>query len=125
MDDIKKMLRSIYLYTGICTTFCAIIAWVLFGTPSFIGVGIGAILGVGGFYHIVRFCQSINGEVNGKKAGIANYAVRYLVYGVVMFGFACLKIPVLSMLAGLLCHKGAILIYSIHTRKEMDDVSSK
>ena len=125
MDEMKKMSISICQYTGILALLCAIIAWVCFGTSSFIGVGIGAILGIAGFFHIVMFCQRIDGQTDGKKAGIMNYVVRYLIYGVVMFGFAYLHIPVLSMLAGLVCHKGAILIYSIHTRKEMDDVSSE
>lgn len=125
MDEMKKMSISICQYTGVLAFVCAIIVWVCFGTLAFFGVGIGAILGIAGFFHIVMFCQHVNGETEGKKAGFMNYAVRYFLYGVVMFGFAYLHIPVLSMLAGLVCHKGAILLYSIHTRKEMDDVSSK
>ena len=125
MDNIKDMSKSIMAYTGIFTLICAIIAWAWFGFYTFLGVGIGSILGMIGFFHIVRFCQSIDGDTNGKKAGAINYVARYLLYAVVMFGFAYLKIPVLAMLAGFLCHKGAILIYSIHTRKEMDDVSSE
>ena len=125
MDNLKNLSKSIIGYTGIFALICAIIAWAWFGFQAFLGVGIGSILGMIGFFHIVRFCQSIDGDTNGKKAGIMNYVVRYLLYGVVMFGFAYLGIPVLAMLAGFLCHKGAILMYSIHARKEMDDVSSE
>ena len=125
MDNIKKMSKSIVNTTSAIGLVCAIISWVFFGFYACLGVGIGSLLGVFGFIHIVRFCQSIDGDTNGKKAGMVDYTIRYLLYGIVMFSFAYLGIPVLAMLAGFLCHKGAILIYSIHTRKEMDDVSSE
>ena len=125
MDNIAKMSKQIGKITFFLSIPASVLVGYFFKLHAFLGVWIGTGIGLLGFGWIVHFCRSISESTDGKKEGTIQYIGRYLLYGCLLFGFACFKIPVLSMLLGILCHKAAILLYSVRTRKEMEDVSSE
>lgn len=125
MDDLKKLSQEITKYTLLLFLPVVSIITLVFGWRSGIGVSIGMVMGLVGFYSIVHYCSSIPSNSSAKRSGAFHYIVRYCFYGLVMGIFAYLHIPVLAQLAGFLCSKGAILIVSSKLGKEIDHVSSE
>lgn len=125
MDDLKKLSQEITKYTLLLFLPVVLVIALAFGWRSGIGVVIGMILGLVGFYSIVHYCSSVQPDSSAKRSGTFHYLVRYCLYGLVMGIFAYLHIPVLAQLAGFLCSKGAILIVSGKLGKEIDHVSSE
>ena len=124
MGDLKKLFVQTGIYSLFLAVPCICIAFFAFGWRSAAGIVIGLALGMTGLFLIIRFARSIGTDPKARRAGLIQYVLRYCLYGIVMAFFAWRSIPVLAMLAGFMCTKGAILIYSQKLRKEADDVSS-
>lgn len=90
----------------------------------FAGVWIGALMSIAGLYAIVGYTRSLTTDTASKIRALLNYSVRYLFYGAVMLLAAFAGIPVLSLLAGFLCGKLALIYYSFKIRKEEEDGNS-
>lgn len=84
-----------------------------------IGIIIGTLCGIMGFNMIIKFSEKIDGDsVNVSRGSYNSYLRRYLMYTLVLILCAYVQIPVLAVLVGFLCHKGAIVLYSFIHRKE-------
>lgn len=57
--------------------------------------------------------------------GTQEYMKRYLMYGLVLVVSQLMELPILAVLVGLMCNKGAILLYALKERRiSMSDVSA-
>ncbi|EOS62112.1 hypothetical protein C815_00124 [Firmicutes bacterium M10-2] len=124
MDDLKKLFVQTTKYAVILGILCVCFAFVFFGMPSAIGICVGVVTGQLGLVMIIRFARTIGSQAKANRSGLKQYVLRYFMYGIIMVIFAYIGVPVLSVLIGFMCTKGAILMYSQKLRKEADDVSS-
>lgn len=85
------------------------------------GVIIGAICSYLGLLMIIAYVQGITPDQQQKWPAMLSYLIRYLFYGSVFFFFAWLQIPPLAMLAGFACGKLALVLYSLQSRKEVEN----
>lgn len=118
-SEISLMSREIRRVTILLAVSAALLSLVLFQDISHTSTGIliGALCGLIGFDMIVRMSGRLE-EEKASAIGYACYLRRYLVYGLV-FGIAAYRgVPILALLAGMLCHKAAILVYVYRHRKE-------
>lgn len=119
--------RSIFskacVYTAALALPAALLAWVLFpaeGWKAPAGVAGGALIGLFGLWLIIGFSAQVTGmsASSAKSRAAAGFALRYILYGILMAALALCGIPLLAVLAGFLCSKLALLIYSYSLRKE-------
>lgn len=89
-----------------------IVLSLIFKEPSITGgIAIGAMVSIIGFNMVVKMAYKINGPTAGRSAR-ANYLLRYMIYAVV-FGISYWRgFNIFALLAGFLCNKAAILIYT-------------
>ena len=111
MNSMRKKVEELSLLVSLPVS---IIGMILFEQKTvFIGVWIGCMMGLIGFNLIIQMTQNLNPDgQKAEKQGRGGYALRYLVYGIILFISAYKGIPVLSVLAGMMCHKASLLIYS-------------
>lgn len=111
--------RSSLLFTAACLVLTLAFWPREHAKLAAIGVALGAALGLAGLYLICNMAGSIAGEPDkAKKRGTVHYIGRYCFYAVVLFAGAWAGIPPLAMLAGFLCTKLALVVYSLQSRKE-------
>lgn len=79
---------------------------------------IGALTGIIGFSMITHMSNTIELYGNPKAKGYSSYVKRYAIYTLIFALAAWRGVHVLALLAGMLLHKGAILIYVFLHRKE-------
>lgn len=85
-----------------------------------IGVGIGGMLGIGGFLWIVVMTSKILSSPKAQSLAMINYLFRYLIYAVVFcLGMLC-GLDIFSMLVGYLCVNLAIKLNTYLEGKEAD-----
>lgn len=121
MDE-KHTYQEIRKYSYILMLIAVLLSLVFF-FDSFkeisIGIIVGTLCAVMGFNMIIKFSEKINGDsVNVTGGSYSSYLRRYLLYALVLILCAYVEIPLLAVLAGFLCHKGAIVLYSFIHRKE-------
>ena len=121
MDDLKRLFVETTKDSLLLALPCACAAFFCFGWLSGLGVVVGVVTGQVGLWMIIRFTKSITTHKKADRAGLTQYVLRYCMYGIVMVVFTCVHVPVLAMLAGFMCSKGALLMYSRKLRKEADD----
>ena len=111
MNSMQKKIEELSLLVSLPVS---IIGMILFDQKNvFIGVWIGCMAGLMGFNMIIQMAKNLNPDSQeAKKQGRGGYALRYLVYGIILFISAYMGVPVLSVLAGMMCHKASLLIYS-------------
>lgn len=121
----QKMNRKIVYYT-LFLSFCgSVILACIFHSQIFsvfIAVWIGGITGLYGYYRIVQMVLRIpSDEQTSKKMGTQEYMKRYLMYGIVLVLCQLIQIPVLGVLAGFMCHKGALLLYALKDKEDLHE----
>lgn len=110
MNRFQKRIETISLFVTIPVS---ITGWILFYFNVFAGIWIGCMCALIGFRMIVKMTKSLNpDEQKAKKQGVFSYTMRYFFYGMILFICAYKGIPVLSVLAGIMCHKASLLIYT-------------
>ncbi|MGM9913121.1 ATP synthase subunit I [Floccifex sp.] len=110
MKEFQSKVEKISL---IVTLIASVIIWIFFGFNAFLGIWIGCMCALIGFRMIIKMAKNLNPDENkAKKQGITSYTFRYLFYGVVLAVSAFRGIPILSVLAGIMCHKASLLIYT-------------
>ncbi|WP_199519703.1 hypothetical protein [uncultured Holdemanella sp.] len=88
----------------------------------FIAVWIGCLTGLAGYRKIVQMALNIpTDEVAGKKIGTQEYMKRYLMYGLVLVICQLMEFPILAVLVGLMCNKGAILLYALKEKEDFHE----
>ena len=60
-------------------------------------------------------------EMDGKKVGTQGYMKRYLFYGFILVLCHYLDFNLIGVLIGMMCNKGAILIYALIERKGLHE----
>lgn len=85
-----------------------------------LGILIGSLTGLIGYFMIVQMAMNLpDNEKTGNRTGIINYGLRYAVYtGIFAICVFYLHISVISLLVGILSHKGSIYIYSIKEKRK-------
>lgn len=119
--ELKELSKQITIFTLLLGIGVGIVGGLVFRNWLVsLGIIIGNLTGLLGYYMIVQMAMNLSGdEKTGKKTGLFNYSVRYLVYAAIFYGCVFyLKISVISLLAGILSHKASIYIYSILEKRK-------
>ena len=75
-----------------------------------------------GYRKIVQMALNIpTDEIAGKKIGTQEYMKRYLMYGLVLVICQLMELPILAVLVGLMCNKGAILLYALKEKEDFHE----
>jgi hypothetical protein len=119
MSDLRKLKQSVTRLTLAVGLIVSGICYAVFDFRTFIGVWIGVFTALAGFEMIIRMVRSLpdNGE-DGRQMGRGSYALRYAFYALVLAVGALRHVPVLAMLAGFVCHKLSLLIYTYQNRQK-------
>lgn len=119
----QAMVRSIRRQTLWLALIVSLLSVVFFyhqWKMIFCGIWIGAITGLAGFEQIVRMTLKLGEGGNDRAIGVSGYMRRYVFYALVFLCAISVKINPLALLAGMLCHKGSILLYTFIHRKEAE-----
>lgn len=108
------MQKRIEVISLLVTVLVSIVGFIIFKDKNvFVGIWIGCMTGLIGFRMIIQMANMLNpNEEGAKKQGYQSYVFRYFIYGGIMFASAYVGVPVLSVLAGMMCHKASLFIYS-------------
>lgn len=121
----QQMNRKITKFTLIFSLISSFICAILFHSQMvrvFLAVWIGCGTGLFGYYKIVQMALNIPSEEQaGKKIGTQEYVKRYVMYGVVFVFCQCIHLPILAVLVGLMCNKGAILLYALKEKEDFHE----
>lgn len=121
----QQMNKQIKKYTLAFSLFCSIACAMIFHSQMiqvFIAVWIGCLTGLVGYHKIVQRALNIpTDEAAGKKIGTQEYMKRYLMYGLVLVVCQLMELPILAVLVGLMCNKGAILLYALKEKEDFHE----
>lgn len=121
----QQMNKQIKKYTLAFSLFCSIACAMIFHSQMiqvFIAVWIGCLTGLVGYHKIVQMALNIPAdEAAGKKMGTQEYMKRYLMYGLVLVVSQLMELPILAVLVGLMCNKGAILLYALKEKEDFHE----
>ena len=121
----QQMNKQIKKYTLAFSLFCSIACAMIFHSQMiqvFIAVWIGCLTGLVGYHKIVQKALNIpTDEAAGKKMGTQEYMKRYLMYGLVLVVSQLMELPILAVLVGLMCNKGAILLYALKEKEDFHE----
>ena len=121
----QQMNKQIKKYTLAFSLFCSIACAMIFNSQMiqvFIAVWIGCLTGLVGYHKIVQMALNITtDEAAGKKMGTQEYMKRYLMYGLVLVVCQLMELPILAVLVGLMCNKGAILLYALKEKEDFHE----
>ncbi len=121
----QQMNKKIVKYTLIFSLFCSIACAMIFHSQMiqvFIAVWIGCLTGLVAYRKIVQMALNIpTDEIAGKKIGTQEYMKRYLMYGLVLVICQLMELPILAVLVGLMCNKGAILLYALKEKEDFHE----
>ena len=121
----QQMNKKIVKYTLIFSLFCSIACAMIFHSQMiqvFIAVWIGCLTGLVGYRKIVQMALNIpTDEIAGKKIGTQEYMKRYLMYGLVLVICQLMELPILAVLVGLMCNKGAILLSALKEKEDFHE----
>lgn len=121
----QQMNKKIKRYTLVFSLFCSIACAMIFHSQMiqvFIAVWIGCLTGLVGYHKIVQMALNIpTNEAAGKKIGTQEYMKRYLMYGLVLVICQFMGLPILAVLVGLMCNKGAILLYALKEKEDFHE----
>ncbi len=110
MEKRLDMLKRVGIYSITITAVAMIISLIFKDKTITLGVGLGCMIGLIGFNMILQWGYSV--ETNSKASAFKNYLSRYVFYAC-MFGLSYyFGANILALLAGFMCHKIAIYIYS-------------
>ena len=120
----QQMNKKIVKYTLIFSLFCSIACAMIFHSQMiqvFIAVWIGCATGLFGYHKIVQMALNIPADEGaGKKVGTQEYMKRYFMYGFVLI-CQLMELPILAVLVGLMCNKGAILLYALKEKEDFHE----
>lgn len=112
MEAKKQMISKVRNLSLIISLIAAIISFLIFKDKYIAaGIVIGTLTGLIGFNMIVSMAYRVEGT-SGAKTAVFNYLLRYLMYGCIFALCMMQGIHALALLAGFICHKIAIFIYS-------------
>lgn len=75
-----------------------------------------------GIVRLIQMALNIpTDEIAGKKIGTQEYMKRYLMYGLVLVICQLMELPILAVLVGLMCNKGAILLYALKEKEDFHE----
>lgn len=124
MSETRTMAMEIRKMTILMILLAAIGAFVVYpnGLKSIsLGILIGGFSGLWGFSMIISLCEKIDGStMNAKAYAFRSYTRRYLMYTIVFVLSVSQGANIFALLAGMLLHKGSILLYTWKHRKEDD-----
>lgn len=108
---------------AVLALFCAGAALFLWPQPhpqmAALGILFGACIGQFGLYLICTSVNSLSQDAKAEKQrAFTGYLLRYAIYAAAAFAGVFAGIPVLSILAGFLCAKGSLLVYSYINGKD-------
>lgn len=84
------------------------------------GVLVGGCAGLIGFAMIVSMSANIEHVENARRKGYMGYITRYALYALIFAVCIYRGINVFAILAGFMCHKASIIVYTFRYRKELD-----
>lgn len=120
LTNMTKEIRKISLAFMLIATGVSTVVWQ--GSFSTIGMGIiiGTMSGLIGFAMINMMSSTIEYASDPKAKGNFSYVSRFFLY-MIIFGLSAYRgVHLLALLVGMLCHKGAIVLYAYLHRKEVD-----
>lgn len=117
MDEHIAIYRKIRIYTLIFMMICVIVSILIFRDDFInisLGIVIGSLTGIIGFHMIISMSEKIDeNSVNVNRGSYQAYVKRYAIYAIIFILSASRGIPVLALLAGMLCHKASIVLVTI------------
>lgn len=122
MNELQKMTRKIRLlslFIGGTLSILAAIIWHDKIDEVAGGVVIGLMCALIGFQMIQSMSLGIE-ESNAKSKAYVGYLLRFIFYACVFTLSMYSGINVFALLVGFMCHKAAIIVYSVRYREEMD-----
>lgn len=123
MNEVARMNREIRWISLLLMTIVAIICALIWRDQILNvagGVIIGAFTGLIGFQMINHMSANIEHASNAKFKGYISYMIRYIFYALIFAISIVRGINVFALLAGVVCHKLSIIVYSVRYREEMD-----
>ena len=106
-------LKKVIFYTLAIALCLSGLSFVIFKSSDIaLGFMIGAIARLAGLNSINNMAKRIDGTTNGKTKGMANYFVRLLFYGIVIWISITRGINVFSLLGGFVIMNVVIIITS-------------
>lgn len=121
MNELKEQNRSVVRLSFLLAAVGSAAA-AYFGWRAFVGVWAGMFMCLAGYFMIVRFCRT---AISFRKGpGFASYVLRYILYGLFLFGCVWLGLPIFSLFAGILLQKAALVLVPLF-RKEGSNVSNQ
>lgn len=117
MNELQKQNQFIVRYSLVWAGFISVLALLLLDWKSAVGIWIGSVMGLFGYWMIVWLTSSLS-VTNGTSKGRVGYMMRYASYALVLVTMTILNVPVLAMLAGFLTHKLSLLFYVFTERKD-------
>ena len=101
----QQMNKQIKKYTLAFSLFCSIACAMIFHSQIYSGLALNI----------------PTDEAAGKKMGTQEYMKRYLMYGLVLVVCQLMELPILAVLVGLMCNKGAILLYALKEKEDFHE----
>lgn len=112
MDELSRTRRRVTRWTLLLGGAGSALA-LLAGWKAAAGVAVSAAMCLAGFYMIARWSA---GPLS-RNGGIANYCLRYVFYGAVLFVSLRAGLPVFSLPAGIFLQKGAVVLASCNGKE--------
>ncbi len=120
MSEQRAMVKEIRALSLLLALICSLLALALFfeaWKAVLAGIWIGVCTGLMGFGMIVAMSERLTPDVDGRRIGMSSYARRFLLYTLIFVLAVHSGVSVFALLAGMLCHKGSILLYTFIHRK--------
>lgn len=115
------MYQKIMKLAGMIMVLSAFIAYLIMHDITYpLGVLLGGILSIGGFYWIVVMTNKIVSSNKAQSLAVVHYLIRYLIYAVVLTIAILQGLNIISILIGFLCVSFAIRINTYLEGKEAD-----
>ena len=111
---------SICKYTCILSMIVSLATLVFTGVLGLIGVWMGTLMALVGYYLIVKLSASIQPDCDASIKTVVSYLIRYLFYALVMMIGVYLHISVMAILFGYLSHKVSLLMYTWLERRNVN-----
>ena len=123
MIEVSLMARDIRRLTialVLAATGISVVIWKDGFSTIGLGIIIGGLCGLLGFSMINKMSADIEHASNPKTKGNISYMLRIVIYTLIFALSALRGINLIALLAGMLCHKAAIMLYVFLHRKEVD-----
>ena len=112
MENKVRMLKKVGLLSIGITVVVMLLSLLFWDKSVAIGIGLGCMIGLIGFNMIVQWGFRVQ-ETGSMRSAFFSYMLRYFFYGCMFVLSYYMGANLLGILAGFICHKVSVYIYSI------------